>query len=414
MHTQTHQPDAATAHDPSRRYLCRHVHTNGNRCGSPALRGQHFCYYHDRTRLPNAPLAGRLGMFKMQPIDDRHAIQIALYDILCRIAAGDVDNKRASILLYGLQIASSNLAHRDKAQLPEAPVEHVTTHLRLGDLAPIQEIIETEPAEQLTAEQLTTAEERHPQPVPSDGVILTLSEVKGKDLSSSEATEPQSALPPLDPVSLSEACSAESKDLERLDPPTPPEPFNHEPTPATLTLAAEHSHAISAPLSLQADADFSSDASFNSTTMTRSSLTPTLSSVCGPKGGDHNAILSGFLCASRESITTAPVSSRRTQSLQLTTYRAAGHRCVCSGTVSPAATRVSSTRTRSFSSINPCCRGAARSASSSSGQRHTSSAMRTSLLPEAALWKISPLCRFVIARLRGCGNFLAPQEEDFS
>ena len=39
--------------DPKRRYLCRHVHTNGNRCGSPALRAQNFCYYHDRTRLPS-------------------------------------------------------------------------------------------------------------------------------------------------------------------------------------------------------------------------------------------------------------------------------------------------------------------------------------------------------------------------
>jgi len=190
MHNHTHQHDA-TAHDPHRRYLCRHVHTNGNRCGSPALRGHDFCYYHDRTRLPNAPLAGRMGMFKMQPIDDRHAIQIALYDILSRIAAGDVDNKRASILLYGLQIASSNLAHRDKAQAPQTLVEDVSYHHRLGDLAPIQEIIDTEPAEQQrTAEQLTIE-----QPTTADGVILR----EAKDPSSSATTDLNSASTPSTP-----------------------------------------------------------------------------------------------------------------------------------------------------------------------------------------------------------------------
>ena len=127
-------------HDPKRRYLCRHIHTDGHRCGSPALRAQNFCYYHDRQRLPNAPLAGRTGIFRMQPIDDRAAIQIALFDILSRLTAGDLDTKRASILLYGLQIASSNLAARDKQQPTTQPIEHLTTHPHIGDLAPIQEI----------------------------------------------------------------------------------------------------------------------------------------------------------------------------------------------------------------------------------------------------------------------------------
>jgi len=137
MHS--HDTDTAQHLDPKRRYLCRHVHTDGRRCGSPALRAQNFCYYHDRTRLPRAPLAGRLGMFRMQPIDDRAAIQIALYDILSRLTAGDLDTKRASILLYGLQIASSNLAARDKQQPATHPIEHLTTDHHLGDLAPIEE-----------------------------------------------------------------------------------------------------------------------------------------------------------------------------------------------------------------------------------------------------------------------------------
>ena len=135
--------------DPARRYLCRHVHTDGRRCGSPALRAQNFCYYHDRARLQNAPLAGRAGIFRMQPIDDRAAIQIALYDVLSRLTAGDLDNKRASILLYGLQIASSNLARLHQLQPATQPIEDITTHHQLGDLAPITEITEEQPPHRL-------------------------------------------------------------------------------------------------------------------------------------------------------------------------------------------------------------------------------------------------------------------------
>ena len=35
-----------------KRFLCRHIHTSGSRCGSPALRGESFCYYHHTTRRP--------------------------------------------------------------------------------------------------------------------------------------------------------------------------------------------------------------------------------------------------------------------------------------------------------------------------------------------------------------------------
>jgi hypothetical protein len=178
--------------DPSRRYLCRHVHTNGNRCGSPALRAQNFCYYHDRQRLSNAPLAGRIGIFKMQPIDDRDAIQIALYDVLSRITAGDIDNKRASILLYGLQIASSNLARRDKLQPPTTLVEDITHHHALGDLAPIEEIVdEQETATTLQERHAAIIQERHPEPQAKDPCIST-------------ATAAESTPTPQPPVILSE------------------------------------------------------------------------------------------------------------------------------------------------------------------------------------------------------------------
>ena len=95
-----------------KRFLCRHIHTSGRRCGSPALRGGQFCYYHHTTRRPGARYRGvhpSAYEFEMPDIDDRAGIQFALAQILSLIAINQLDPKRAGRLLYGLLIATSNL-----------------------------------------------------------------------------------------------------------------------------------------------------------------------------------------------------------------------------------------------------------------------------------------------------------------
>src|ERR1035441_2548168 len=104
--TTSTAPAATETADPKRRYLCRHVFTECHRCGPPALRGQALCYSpHAPRREPR--LAGVNGCFLMPRIDDRSAIQIALYDILGRISLGDLDLKRAGMILYGLDRKST-------------------------------------------------------------------------------------------------------------------------------------------------------------------------------------------------------------------------------------------------------------------------------------------------------------------
>jgi hypothetical protein len=140
--------ETATA-DPKRRYLCRHVFTEGHRCGSPALRGQSLCYNHGRSRR-EAPISGRSGTFPMPRIDDRASIQLALYEVLSRLSGGDIDYKRGGILLYGLQIASSNLPRHAQLNAEQQPqVEEVTADYNLGDLAPIVEIPTPHPEEEV-------------------------------------------------------------------------------------------------------------------------------------------------------------------------------------------------------------------------------------------------------------------------
>ena len=91
---------------PSQPHQCIHVDADGNRCGSHAMRNQYTCYHH---RSEDMPSVFPNEAFPIDSVQDRAAIQIAIGDVLARLAANTMDPKRASSLLYGLQLASSNL-----------------------------------------------------------------------------------------------------------------------------------------------------------------------------------------------------------------------------------------------------------------------------------------------------------------
>src|SRR5579864_3441198 len=93
---------------------CTHIKTNGTQCGSPALRGRRFCFFHknwqgQRIALnaqPAAPLS-----FTMPLLEDADSVQVALMQVMRLILAGQLDPKIAGLLLYALQTASINLRH---------------------------------------------------------------------------------------------------------------------------------------------------------------------------------------------------------------------------------------------------------------------------------------------------------------
>ena len=125
-----------------KRYQCRHIFTDGHRCGSPCLRHEEFCYYHHTTRRPiEAPHARRARQthFDLPLPEDRSAIQQAIGQVLLAIAANTLDPRRAGLLLYGLQIASSNLPRHSPDHTHPPQVEEITTHPEQGLLAPATE-----------------------------------------------------------------------------------------------------------------------------------------------------------------------------------------------------------------------------------------------------------------------------------
>jgi hypothetical protein len=99
--------------------LCRHIRTTGLQCQAPALTGGIHCFFHDRLYQRHSAfrftpatrgylLPGR--DIQLAPLEDRESIQVALSVVINALATGNLETKRATTLLYGLQIASSNSA----------------------------------------------------------------------------------------------------------------------------------------------------------------------------------------------------------------------------------------------------------------------------------------------------------------
>jgi hypothetical protein len=109
---------------PSNDYQCHHIFPDNARCGSPRMREEQFCYYHHDSRRPvvrpNNRIARR-STFSLFTPTDHDAIQESLGELLIRIAANDIDPRRAGLLLYCLQISSANLRTKQRAQQTQTP-----------------------------------------------------------------------------------------------------------------------------------------------------------------------------------------------------------------------------------------------------------------------------------------------------
>jgi hypothetical protein len=96
---------------------CTHIRTNGTQCGSPALRGRRFCFFHKNWRGQRIQLGAKLpaspATFTLPVLEDANSVQIALMQVIQLLLSGRIDAKTAGLLLYALQTASLNLKHTD-------------------------------------------------------------------------------------------------------------------------------------------------------------------------------------------------------------------------------------------------------------------------------------------------------------
>ena len=107
---------------------CEHVKANGHFCGSPAMRGRNYCFFHinyigHRLRLERYASYGlQTPPIELPLLEDAASIQLALMQVTEALLNGTLDAKRGGLVLYALQTASSNLRNIAKAATEEAPI----------------------------------------------------------------------------------------------------------------------------------------------------------------------------------------------------------------------------------------------------------------------------------------------------
>ena len=81
---------------------CTHIKVTGVRCGSPALRGEQYCYFHYRmlcdSRISHVAL-----------LENEEAIQVSLMEIVNSLLRGTIDVKRGELVLRALNTAVRNI-----------------------------------------------------------------------------------------------------------------------------------------------------------------------------------------------------------------------------------------------------------------------------------------------------------------
>ena len=107
--------------------FCTHIFADGHVCGSPALRGDMFCYYHSRDRQRTRILRRRVKKLRsaeadLQTIaslnlptpDNPVATQVCIAGILQAMMSGVIAGTLGGRLLYGLHMAKCNYREVDQ------------------------------------------------------------------------------------------------------------------------------------------------------------------------------------------------------------------------------------------------------------------------------------------------------------
>jgi hypothetical protein len=145
---------------------CTHIKVNGIRCGSPSLRGEVFCYFHQRMlRGVRTPPKSRLH--PIANFEDAQAIQASLMEVVNALVRNHIDVARARLILRALSIAVRNAPKvrfdrwesemvKEVPEYPAAPPAAAPFAIAAAQAAPLA-TISTPPEEESEAERLSSA-----------------------------------------------------------------------------------------------------------------------------------------------------------------------------------------------------------------------------------------------------------------
>jgi hypothetical protein len=104
---------------------CEQRKANGDPCYSPALNGKRFCHYHDKMgpspiNIDNNETIPSFHVYLPQ-LEDAASIQSAISEVCEMMLHRRIEPKEASALFYAMQVASSNLVHKNQKVNTETP-----------------------------------------------------------------------------------------------------------------------------------------------------------------------------------------------------------------------------------------------------------------------------------------------------
>ncbi|HKD82807.1 MAG TPA: hypothetical protein VKH81_24170 [Candidatus Angelobacter sp.] len=81
---------------------CEHVFSDGRRCRSPRMRKERLCYAHVEMQ------ARRPQRMNLPPLEDANAVAMWLMEVARGLLDGQISERTAGLLFYGLQLAMVN------------------------------------------------------------------------------------------------------------------------------------------------------------------------------------------------------------------------------------------------------------------------------------------------------------------
>jgi len=86
---------------------CTHIKVTGQQCGSPALRGEFFCYFHTRV-IKGVQMRVDMQLHSMALLEDCESIQLSVMHVVDGLIKGTLEPTRARLIIQALRIAARN------------------------------------------------------------------------------------------------------------------------------------------------------------------------------------------------------------------------------------------------------------------------------------------------------------------
>ncbi len=147
---------------------CEKVREDGTVCGCPQMKGYRYCYAHERM------LEMRSSRLELPALEDANAIQMAIMRVQKALIDDEISEKKAGLLLYSLQMASSNLKNTtftdSKKQVVTEMVESPRTPTSKNQVLPLINTDDTDlqkPLPRINADERGSGKrQRKSQPLP--------------------------------------------------------------------------------------------------------------------------------------------------------------------------------------------------------------------------------------------------------